>query len=57
MFLVFEQLQPEYDQWVMETRLKIEEGIESLEKGEGVDSDIVIARLRSKLHRARENQK
>ena len=27
LFFIFEKLQSEYDQWVMETRLKIEEGL------------------------------
>lgn len=56
MFQVFERLQSEYEEWVEETRKKIEEGIESLERGEGVDGEIVFARLREKLHQARENQ-
>ena len=36
MFLVFGRLQSEYEEWVTETRAKIEEGIESLDRGEGV---------------------
>ena len=56
MFQVFERLQSEYEEWVEETRKKIEEGIESLERGEGVDGEIVFARLREKLHQDRENQ-
>jgi len=56
MFQVFGNLQSEYDEWVKETRRKIEEGIESLEKGEGVDGEIVFARLRDKLSQARKNK-
>jgi antitoxin ParD1/3/4 len=33
MFLVFEKVQDDYEQWLQETRLKIDEGIESLERG------------------------
>ena len=55
MFLVFERLQSEYEEWVTETRTKIEEGIESLDRGEGVDGETVIARLRDKLRQARES--
>lgn len=49
MFLVFERLQSEYDEWLTETRAKIEKGIESLDRGEGVDGETVVARLRNKL--------
>ncbi len=56
MFQVFGNLQSEYDEWVRETRIKIEEGIESLDKGEGVDGEIVFARLRDKLRQARDNK-
>ncbi len=54
MFLVFERLQSEYDEWLTETRAKIEEGIESLERGEGVDDETVIAELRQRLKKARQ---
>ena len=56
MFFIFERLQGEYDQWLAETRTKIEEGIESLERGEGVEGKIVFNRLREKLRQARESQ-
>ena len=55
MFLVFGRLQSEYEEWVTETRAKIEEGIESLDKGEGIDGETVVARLRDKLRQARES--
>lgn len=55
MFFVFERLQSEYEEWLTETRTKIEEGITSLEKGEGVDGEVVVARLRDKLRQARES--
>ena len=55
MFLVFERLQSEYDEWLTKTRAKIEEGTESLDRGEGVDGKTVIARLRDKLRQARES--
>ena len=56
MFQVFERLQLEYDEWVKETRDKIEAGIESLEKGEGVDGKVVFSRLQDKLHESRKNR-
>ncbi len=54
MFLVFERLESEYEEWLTETRTKIEEGIESLDRGEGVDGETVVAKLRDKLRQARE---
>lgn len=55
MFLVFERVQDDYEQWLQETRLKIDEGIESLERGEGVDGEIVLNRLRERLHQGKAN--
>lgn len=55
MFQVFERLQSEYDEWIKETCTKVEEGIESLAKGEGIDGEIVLARLRDKLHQSRKS--
>ena len=53
MFLVFERLHSEYDEWLAETRIKIEEGIESLERGEGVDGETLVAELLEKFRQAR----
>ena len=53
MFLVFERLQSEYDEWLAETRIKIEEGIESLERGEGVDGETFVAELLEKFRQTR----
>lgn len=55
MFLVFERLQSEYDEWLKDTRVKIEEGIESLDRSEGVDGEVVFNRLRDRLRRTRES--
>ena len=55
MFLVFETVQNNYKQWLQETRLKIDEGIESLERGEGIDGEIVLKRLRQRLHQTKAN--
>lgn len=54
MFLVFERLQSEYEEWVTETRAKIEEGIESLDRGEGVDGETFVAELLEKFRQARQ---
>ncbi|MBD2458618.1 type II toxin-antitoxin system ParD family antitoxin [Nostoc sp. FACHB-87] len=45
-----------YQQWVEETRQKVEVAIEQLDRGEGIEGEIVIERLRSKLRQARETQ-
>jgi len=45
-----------YQQWVEETREKVEVAIEQLDRGEGIDWEVVIEILRSKLRQAREAQ-
>ncbi|MGM3307464.1 type II toxin-antitoxin system ParD family antitoxin [Anabaena sp. WFMT] len=44
---------PEYLAWVEQTRLKIEEGVRAAERGDVLDADVVLARLRSKVEAAR----
>ncbi|KYC37319.1 CopG family transcriptional regulator [Scytonema hofmannii PCC 7110] len=41
-----------YQNWVEETRQKVEVAAEQLDRGEGIDGEIVVERLR----KARENQ-
>lgn len=55
MFSVFQKVQGNYEQWLLETRKKIDEGIESLDKGEGVNGELVINKLRDKIRVAQEN--
>ncbi|MBD2570797.1 ribbon-helix-helix domain-containing protein [Anabaena lutea] len=45
-----------YQQWVEETREKVDVAIEQLDRGEGIDGDVVISQLRDKLRQAREIQ-
>jgi antitoxin ParD1/3/4 len=45
-----------YQNWVEETREKVDVAIEQLDRGEGIDGDIVISQLRDKLRQARERQ-
>ncbi|MEG4351319.1 type II toxin-antitoxin system ParD family antitoxin [Microcoleus sp. LAD1_D5] len=45
-----------YQEWVDETRPKVSAGLAQLERGEGIDGEIVIARLREKFRKMRENQ-
>ncbi len=44
---------PEYLAWVEQTRLKIEEGVQAAERGDVIEADVVLARLRSKVEAAR----
>lgn len=46
-----------YEQWVIETRVKVDEGIASLERGEGIDGEAFVNQLLSKLKLAKEAQK
>ena len=45
------------EQWLIETRAKVEEGIVSLERGEGIDGETFVNQLLSKLKLAKEAQK
>jgi antitoxin ParD1/3/4 len=43
-----------YQSWVAETREQVREGIESLDRGEGVDGEAVVNDLLAKLRRVKE---
>ena len=43
-----------YQSWVAQTRTLVEEGIESLDRGEGVDGETVVNDLLAKLRQAKE---
>ena len=43
-----------YQNWVEETREKVGIAIEQLDRGEGINGDVVISQLRDKLRQARE---
>ncbi len=43
-----------YQNWVEETREKVDVAIEQLDRGEGIDGEVVISQLRDKLLQARE---
>ncbi len=46
----------DYEQWLDETRPKVQVGLEQLEKGEKVDGEIVIAQLKAKLKEMRQEK-
>ncbi len=41
-----------YQQWVEETREKVEVAIDQLDRGEGIDGELVVEKLREKLHKS-----
>ncbi|MCE2697771.1 MAG: type II toxin-antitoxin system ParD family antitoxin [Nostocales cyanobacterium LE14-WE4] len=43
-----------YQNWVEETREKVDVAIEQLDRGEGINGEVVISQLRDKLREARE---
>ncbi|NET70081.1 MAG: type II toxin-antitoxin system ParD family antitoxin, partial [Sphaerospermopsis sp. SIO1G2] len=43
-----------YKQWVEETQAKVDIAIEQLDRGEGIEGDVVIAKLRDKLRQTGE---
>ena len=51
---LLEERERYYEQWLEETRQKIQVGIDELERKEGLDGEAVVERLREKLRRARE---
>ena len=44
---------PEYLEWVEQTRLKIEAGLTAIDRGDVLDADEVLTRLRNKVASAR----
>ena len=53
---LLEERDKQYEKWVKETREKVAVGIAQLDRGEGIDGEVVIARLREKLKKSGENQ-
>jgi antitoxin ParD1/3/4 len=51
---LLEKERQSYQTWVIETREKVREGIESLDRGEGVDGETVVNDLLAKLRQAKE---
>ena len=43
-----------YQNWVEETREKVDVAIDQLDRGEGINGEVVISQLRDKLREARE---
>ena len=54
-FRLLEERDQHYEQWLQDTRQKVAEGLAQLDRGEGLDSELVIARLKERVRNAREN--
>jgi antitoxin ParD1/3/4 len=52
---LLEERERRYAEWLEETRQKVQIGLDELERGEGIDGEIVMERLREKLRNARES--
>ena len=50
---LLEEYGAQYELWIDNTRSKVEVGIQELERGEGIELDVVMAKLRTKIERAR----
>jgi antitoxin ParD1/3/4 len=50
---LLEEYGVQYEQWVNETREKVEVGLQELERGEGIDLDVVMEKLKAKVQNAR----
>jgi antitoxin ParD1/3/4 len=53
-FRLLEKLQGEYEQWIKETREKIDIGIAELDRGEGLDGEAVVAGILERFKQARQ---
>jgi antitoxin ParD1/3/4 len=51
---LLEEKERHYEQWLEETQQKIQVGVAQLERGESLDGEAVVERLREKLRKARE---
>jgi antitoxin ParD1/3/4 len=54
-FRLLEERDKRYQEWLEETRQKVAIGLAELERGEGVDGEVVMAELRDMIHKVREN--
>jgi len=55
-FQLLEEQEQEYTLWLEETRKKVEIGLEEIERGSVLDTEVVINQLKDKLRQKREAQ-
>jgi antitoxin ParD1/3/4 len=51
---LLEEYGVQYEQWVNETKEKVEVGLQELNRGEGIELDVVMEHLKGKVQNARE---
>jgi len=56
-FRLLEERDRHYEQWLQDTRQKVKGGLEQLNRGEGIEGEVVMARFREKIRIVRENRK
>lgn len=55
-FRLLEQSNQEYIQWLRETRQKVEKAEQELDRGEGLEGEIVVNQILNRFQKAREAQ-
>jgi antitoxin ParD1/3/4 len=53
---LLERQQRDYQVWVEDVRVKVDEAAQELERGEGISLDTVVDKLQGKFRKAREDQ-
>jgi antitoxin ParD1/3/4 len=56
-FDLLEEHSVQYQQWVNEIREKVDVGLQELNRGEGIELEVVMHQLRGKIQQAREQGK
>jgi antitoxin ParD1/3/4 len=54
-FKLLEKQEQEYEDWIEDTRQKVDIALAELDRGEGVELDLVIDRLQQKFQSAKES--
>jgi antitoxin ParD1/3/4 len=55
-FQLLEKLNDDYQQWIEETRQKIDVAMAEIERGEGLDGETVVTNILERFQKARELQ-
>lgn len=55
-FKLLEKLNDEHNQWIEETRQKVDVAIAELERGEGLDGETVVTQILERFQKARSRQ-
>jgi antitoxin ParD1/3/4 len=54
-FKLLEKQEQDYENWIKDTRRKVDVAVAELDRGEGVELDLVIDRLHQKFQSAKES--